>query len=333
MRLLLVGDPHATVDSLDECRNLVQLVCDVAKDNDIDRIVLLGDLYHTHAVMRVEVLEFWKWAFNMMANTGAGIYALKGNHDMSGSGSGHALMAHNTDRMVTVVDQPFTEAEHSLGWIPYQDDPQEFVRLANALATTSKVLICHQSFMGFTYENGHAIEDGIDTDSLPQKLIISGHIHSPQRNGKVWYPGAPRWRTAADANVNRAIWLVEINGQGEIVEEEPFGTHGVCSPIIALEDTPDAPLLPIITESLPENARVMIDIRGPESWIEQRKPLYQTNYRIRTFRTDNRVIRVKESDGIKNAFESYMKGYVPKYGTPKEVLANLVKDRLNVFAG
>jgi DNA repair exonuclease SbcCD nuclease subunit len=330
MKLLFVGDPHATVDSLPECERLVDFICEVAKEEHTQFIVLLGDLYHTHAVMRVEVMAFWRAAFERMTNAGPIVIALKGNHDMPGSDSekAHALMAHKNQDKVWIVDDPM-DFDGWLNFLPYYADRTKFVEAAKSfglgLAPHGKVLVCHQSFLGFKYENGHVIEDGINPADLPQELVISGHIHSPQRDGKVWYIGAPRWRTASDVNTERNIWVVEFNKYGEEVYSRSFPTNVACSELICLEDRVEKPL-PDLT--ITNDARVMIDIHGPQDWIEQRKGLYPLAHRIRTFRTDNRVIRVKESEGIEQAMQSYLEEYKPKRGTDKAVLAKMVQERV-----
>lgn len=326
MKYLFVGDPHATVDSLDECRRLIEYVTKVARDNYVHNVVLLGDLYHTHAVMRVEVMNFWRWAFENINST-AHVIALVGNHDMPGneSSNAHALLAHVDRDGVSVIDN--MRGESGIIYLPYMADQKEFVHLAKAAGEQgANLLVCHQSFLGFKYENGHVIEDGIDLAALPFKRIISGHIHSPQKGEKLWYIGAPRWRTAADANTERHIWVLDIDSDGLIKSEQSFPTNTVCSELVCLEDRPENPLPKDLV--FHNYARVMIDIHGPQDWIEQRKRLYPLAHRIRTFRTDNRAIRVKESEGVENALQSYLGEYIPKNGTPKEVLAQMVKERV-----
>jgi DNA repair exonuclease SbcCD nuclease subunit len=338
-RFLFIGDPHVTLDSLDECRALVKFIAQVAKDNAVDRIVVLGDLYHNHAVVRVEIIEFWRWAFELLAAVSfERVVALKGNHDMSGvlGSMAHSLLAHKDNDSIQIVDEPIydiVDYEDPCGWllyIPYIVDPEEFVDICQK-NNQAQVVICHQSFLGFKYENGAAIEDGIDFNRIPQSVVISGHIHTPQKRDKVWYIGAPRWRTIADANVDRAIQMVDFQSNGIIVNTKSFDTGSICSKILHFRDTPDAPM-PMDME-LKSKDRVTVDIIGPQAYIEKRSKEFHPAIKLRTFRTDDKVIRIKESEGIDKAMQSFLEEYQPKYGTPKDVLQQMLKERLERNAG
>jgi DNA repair exonuclease SbcCD nuclease subunit len=325
MRYLFVGDPHATVDALPECRRLIDLIKSTAVQYEVDVVCLLGDLYHTHASMRVEVMEFWREAFDKI---GSWVYVLKGNHDMPNDGSkATSLNAHRGAPNVKLFTEPEL-VEHDDGanilFCPYIADKQQF--LDEVTGKNVPFLICHQSFLGFRYENGTPIEDGVDFNSLRFSKIISGHIHSPQEIGKVWYPGAPRWRIASDANTERHIWVVDLHLDGTMTKVVGVPTSKDCSELICLEDRPENPLPDDLV--FHNYARVMIDIHGPQDWIEKRKSRYPLAHRVRTYRTDNKVIRVKESEGIEKAFQSFLEQYTPKKGTDKKVLLKLVKERV-----
>ena len=66
MKVLRVGDPHITVRNLDEALKLLAFIFEMARKYKVDRIEFLGDLMHTHAVIRVEVLDFWAKAFKQL---------------------------------------------------------------------------------------------------------------------------------------------------------------------------------------------------------------------------------------------------------------------------
>src|SRR5581483_10956618 len=123
MKYLFVGDPHATVEALPECRRLVEYIVQIAKQEKVYEIVLLGDLYHTHAVMRVEVMDFWRWAFEKMKEACWVVTALVGNHDMPGNGTGaHSLLAHIDTEGISVVDSPCGGL--GISYFPYMADQQ-----------------------------------------------------------------------------------------------------------------------------------------------------------------------------------------------------------------
>jgi UDP-2,3-diacylglucosamine pyrophosphatase LpxH len=83
MKIVRVGDPHIRPQNIAEAELLMQFIYNLCTGAPTDRLEILGDLFHTHAVVRLEVLEFWnKWLqrFSDVIET----VVLVGNHDLSG---------------------------------------------------------------------------------------------------------------------------------------------------------------------------------------------------------------------------------------------------------
>ena len=84
MKILRVGDPHITVRNIEESERLLDFINKIAVEQSVDAIELLGDLMHTHAVVRIEVQDFWIRSFREQLASWP-IIALVGNHDQPGS--------------------------------------------------------------------------------------------------------------------------------------------------------------------------------------------------------------------------------------------------------
>jgi hypothetical protein len=138
--------------------------------------------------------------------------------------------------------------------------------------------------------------------------------------------GAPRWRTLSDANVERAIWVLEFE-HGRLTNRRPYSTGSVCRQIKHLVDSPSAPVpLP-----LDPAHQWRIDIKGPPDWCQARKSeLKAAGARIRTFPDQAKQARVRESEGIEKAFKTFLGAYQAKHGTSREALELMAKERLNV---
>lgn len=327
MKILYVGDPHVRTNDLPECVELRKLISEVAVKEQVDRIVVLGDLFHTHQMVNLDVQRFWldsllEW--NDLPISGVDV--LVGNHDKrvgTDLTSTHALMCFSNVPGVRVVDCP-TVIAPGITALPHYTSHDAFIKAANEAG--GNTLICHQTFDGSKYENGFYAPDGIDSNLLKQGAIISGHIHSQQEVGKVWYPGSPRWLTLGDANEEKAIWVVTHDDDGRIVERTPYDTSTVCTRILLLEDTPEAPV------EVPEGkALVTVDVRGPAEYIAQRKEELAAKgvTRIRTFPTRERKVTVRESDGISVAFQKYINEFKPRNGTDIGELLALVRERVS----
>ncbi len=323
-KALLVGDVHAVPEELEDCQKLIDFVKATVQAQDIDHVVFMGDLYNTHSVMRVEVLAFWRQAFKSIKELiHRDIYVLVGNHDYAGEGlAEHSLLAH--EDQVVVVDKP-TELFPSVMMLPYISGNQEFIDTCAALKEPT--ILCHQTFHGAQYENGMYAPEGVEPASIPQQYVISGHIHTPASFDKVTYVGAPRWRSLSDADVERAIWIYSFNDKGIPTGRQKFSTGDVCRQICYRLDTPEKP----IEEELSSGRDWRIDIKGPADWIERRKAeLAGPGIRIRTFCTDRKGPVLKESEGIDKAFDKFLGHYTPKFGSDKERLAQLARERLGV---
>lgn len=325
MRILHVGDVHAVESELADCSALTDYILKVALEKEVDYVLFEGDQYHNHSLVHLEVMRFWKSTFKMLRDNGLKVLALVGNHDMTGreGSSANAMMAHTEH--VKVIEKP-TVVDNVL-LLPYFSDHAAFVQACVDHSDWCPTVVCHQTFQGSTYENGFYASDGIEPNLVPQENIISGHIHTPQTFGKVFYTGAPRWRTLSDANVERAIWVIEYSG-GSVVSTTPYSTGEVCRQIRHLVDTPESP----IPSSLDPKHQYRVDIRGPAEYVEARKKeLAGPGIRIRTFPTQTSSLnQVRESEGVEKAFAGYLAKFEGKFGTPRETLESLAKERLGV---
>ncbi len=318
-KVLYVGDPHVRVEDLEDCQVLLDKVFEIAHDKEVDRTVFLGDEHHTMAVVRVEVMEFWYRNLEKFFQNKMTTVLLTGNHDQSGDASSkaHALVGYKG--LTEVVDEP--HVIEGILHVPHIHSNQEFIDICNEYSHC-KTAVAHQDFYGAQYENSFYSTTGVDQTSIPQNLVLSGHIHHIQRSGKVDYLGSPRWLTASDANDDRFLTLITHAPDGSEIARELIPSP--CQRIWQVEDKPDSSW----RGALIPGDKYIVDIVGPQAWIEERRPLWLGKARIRTRRTDQQIIRLKESEGIEKALVTFAKGFIPPHGTPNDVLMSMVKTRL-----
>ena len=318
MKILFVGDPHVVSSEFKDCWALVNLIDKVANKSVPDHICILGDLYHNHSVIDAEVMLFWDQALNQLTKNFP-VIVLKGNHDQPNNkvSSASSLIAHKGINRLTVVDHGPIEV-NGVVFIPYASSQEQLVEWVTR-HPKAKSLICHNTFKGAVYDNGTIAHDYYDQSLVPQEFILSGHIHTPMElrvPKRIVYPGAPRWRTASDANTERSLMMVNFK-DGSPEWTFTYSTAEDCSPIFHLVDDQDNPLWEQDLK-LRGNARYIIDIKGSESWIKERKAKYPFA-RIRSFPV-TKAIDLKESDGIAESLAKWSDQFVPLNKTPKEVL-------------
>lgn len=322
MKYLLVGDVHATVNELDDCESLVDLICEHT-DKDTT-VVFLGDQYHTHAMVRVEVIDFWNRAIKRTLKYSKGVIAIVGNHDMPGDSSKtmNSMMANLAEGLI-VVDKPYMADDQTL-FVPYYYNTQKLVEDVNQHRPLT--VICHQTFNGAKYENGFYAKDGVDAELMHCNQVISGHIHTPSIFGKVEYIGAPRWRTASDANLERHIHLYETTTRGlKLVTKIPTRTH--CRQILQASIYEDG-TFEGRTDAF-DGDLLHIDIHGSKQFCDIKKLEFAApNIRIRTFPKTERVIKVKESEGIAASFAKYMQSFCETNQLDLKKVSELIDARL-----
>lgn len=340
-RVLWCGDPHVTVEDLDDCEQLLWLInAAIASRAPIDMVVFAGDLHHTHSLVHVEVIAFWRRWFQ---NLGVPIVALKGNHDepsTNAEGLGpNALMAYKDMPGVLVVDRPIVK--DGLGFLPYYASNDLFLQAAQNCLERGAVhtLFCHQTFDGSRYENGAPAIHGVEPDKVPQAFVISGHIHTPQEFAKkIWYPGAPRHRTRSDANSARDIWIMKFSDEGVFQGAEPISTFPSCHEIrhtVIRDGVPvdgyamDFQLSTLGPPAVPDNVTWYVDLYGdaPTNELLQ-KILRPSGHLLRTFNTDGPAPRVRESEGVVDSFRKWMSAFRARNGTPPAALLKAAEERL-----
>lgn len=336
LRVLFIGDPHVTVEELPDCARLLTYVDRIACEEKPDLIVFLGDQHHNHAVIRVEVLDFWQKWFEARQSKDIPVYMLVGNHDRSHDASVTGNTLRYTGNCLVVTHSMRHGPLAFVSWQPTQDAFRDQVKSATAanqfLPQPATVLVCHQTFAGSRYENGFYAPDGFAAEELPATLVISGHIHTPQAFGKVWYPGAPRWRIATDANTERALPLVTFDAvTGAVLDRKLFETEKVCIPLVVLEDT-EGGVHDIMTPGLGNpNARVTVNVRGTQEYVTSRASFWKAKgYRVVPFPTREAKHKVRESDGISTALKKHIETYEPRFGSDLSVLQKLVAERIQL---
>jgi DNA repair exonuclease SbcCD nuclease subunit len=314
VRILYVGDPHVKVNNIKESQDLIDFIYKTAIMEKVDKIVFLGDLFHTHAVMRMEVINFWLRSFTILCSSTNPfeVIALVGNHDKCGNIENnymHSLQSFqfHGSRLI-VIENP--EIVDGIGFMPYMRDHNKLIEAAKRMP--KRCLVAHQTFTGATYENGFYAEDGIDPDLLPQEQIISGHIHKSQQVGKCFYPGTPKWDTISDANEDKGIWIIEHSSEGSIESKRFISTKDIVTPIykyVIKEGDAESELTP--------NARNHLELHGKTAWITQMKKKYKGKASIKAKPTDRRIQKVGDEKSV-TLIDYLEKSFKPIDGVSKE---------------
>lgn len=216
MHCLIVGDPHLQVQRLDDAKEFIAKLKAEAVKHRI--LILLGDLFHTFAVVRSEVLSLWNEFFDWCHDVDRpDVITLVGNHDYSAqTGGSHALEVFR-DRINVI--QALVQYR-GIYYMPFVRSKEDFETQARSIPP-NQVLICHQSFNGAEFENGFIDPHGVDLACVAHlETVISGHIHRRQTVGKVWYPGTPFQHSFGEAGQEKRIFSLDLSPSGYSILRE-----------------------------------------------------------------------------------------------------------------
>jgi len=196
MKVLAIGDPHFMVSNLDSVKIYINKMVKLAKDQDPDFIVVLGDLLHTHEKIHSTVLRYATRFLRELSEISP-VYLIIGNHDMNTCGeflnNNHAFNSFKNWENLTVCDRvkEYIIEDKKFVFCPYVP-PGRFKEALDTLPNweTATAIFAHQEFLGCRFNPVAVSEIGDPWDSnLP--LVISGHIHDSQWvNENIFYPGS-----------------------------------------------------------------------------------------------------------------------------------------------
>jgi DNA repair exonuclease SbcCD nuclease subunit len=334
MDFIVIGDVHATKDSIEECENLIDFIIENAQNKDCRNILFLGDLFDNFSLINTYVLTFWDKVFTKAIDLGLKVYVIKGNHDCAGAGldeGPHALSSFaDKNANLIILDKPTIIAEGILA-VPHYYDQNSFL---TSLQHNLKTVYCHQTLDGSKYDNGFYAKDAADVSPYTATYFIAGHIHAKQEWANVLYTGAPRWFNLSDANKQKGIWYVKHDETGKLVSKEFLSTENVCRPIYLFDIFEDIPF-DYQKLNLNNNNKTIVNIHGQRTFITEisnklniLKEKNKLNLFLRPFLNNEKIIKIKESEGLEKAFKSFYNDFETPNGSKKEELLKVIKERV-----
>lgn len=323
---LYVGDLHVQPKNLEESQRLADFIVDTFKQNKCDRIVFLGDIFHTHSVVMQQVaylmVNFFKGLLQLVGGDKNKIIVLAGNHD----GISPTVNSQNAIELILsdyakVISSGFHVDAEGYVYLPFMADQEEFIKRANTGFSIAEsfdkkhpVLVCHQTFNGAAYESGMLCPGGVDSQALPFTQIISGHIHKRQLvNGKVYYLGTPRAVTAGEVNEEKYIFIIE---KDEILNFTPISTKDIVRNYYSLkinEGDLNLPDLENMKEICNPKDDLRITVTGSQQFYESVLSHYKSHIGkvkfIPNIRKDlSKKINIEATNmSIESALEKYIK--------------------------
>lgn len=216
MKLLCIGDLHIQKKNLHIFNEFQTQLLSWLDNNieNIDGIVILGDVLHTMDIINTLCLNTALIFFDKLKIYNIPVYILVGNHDFIGPNefmsNNHWMNIICKHPNIHVIDSAII-VDDDIIMCPYIP-PGRFDEALSSIDVKyneKKIIFCHQEFKGAQFEFANILSDKGDAWSESNPLIISGHIHKKQWLQKnIYYVGTP-YQTRFNEDVDKNIIIID----------------------------------------------------------------------------------------------------------------------------
>ncbi len=194
---LCIGDPHFKLDNIEDTRQFISnLDKYLSAHDEINYIVVMGDVLHTHEKLHTTALNVAVDFFKMLVSHKRNIYCLVGNHDATSNTifltTNHWMNILKGWKYLSIIDYPTKVKIEDIFVVmcPYVPEGR-FIEALDKIEDwkEAKIVFGHQTVNGA--KMGMIVAKDIDDWKQEYPLLISGHIHDKQIIGEnVYYTGS-----------------------------------------------------------------------------------------------------------------------------------------------
>ena len=200
MRLILTADIHCGIPGkIKDCIWSMDIIRQYANDNNIDEVLILGDLFHDRVSLNIEVLNAVYNQLKQSKEDGQHWLTFPGNHDMYMKNSWEVNSLRVLGEVITVYDKV---GAISIGkikflvipFVYYESKYMETLAEVEKQADENDILLTHIGVNGAKLNECFLLKNWniVDFSKSKFKQIYTGHFHCHQQVGhNVWYPGSP----------------------------------------------------------------------------------------------------------------------------------------------
>jgi DNA repair exonuclease SbcCD nuclease subunit len=208
--------------------NFAKWASDIYKNNEIDEIIIPGDIFHNRSQISVETLSVAKKFFDYFKEFKIIISA--GNHDsfLKNTSLINSISILDGWNNITIVDkEPLlikTNIGKTISLVPWGVDIEQMPK--------SDIMFGHFEINSFHMNSYKICEYGMTYSNLLKKAntIISGHFHKKDHkvydNGQIIYLGSPYQHNFGDMLDSRGIYIFDIQKESfDFIENNVSPKH------------------------------------------------------------------------------------------------------------
>jgi len=201
-----------------------------AHERDIKYLLFCGDFFHTHGMVKTEVLQGAHIVLEKIKRVwGIEIVWIVGNHDQADKyGYIHSLDILNHYGYYADIDYLELPGLPLIHGLSYTEDETDLKTFLEHLKPDSIVLM-HQGVSGVEIgSKGFTLNEMLTPDMIPDHILHAfvGHYHDHRMiNDKLTIPGAMMQHTWSDAGEERGFLVVTIEGKKIHIEHIDSGDN------------------------------------------------------------------------------------------------------------
>ena len=319
-KIMFFSDLHLNRDliRLTECLNFLDYAKNYCIKNDIKHIVLGGDLFDTSNNIRHQMfIPFFNKLLEL--SSVATLYVFSGNHDMINMECDSLLETFKTFSHFIKKSETININGVDYDFLAYTQNPSDIPNNGNVLFT-------HLEVEGFYFNPFKRCEDNTFTkESFDHyDLVISGHLHKKQEEGKIVFPGSP-YSTRKDEAGNHYFAVIDGTDY-ELVEYNEAPEYLTVNLEEALtDDTIDYnnKLIEVVINSKIENFVKLRDIMIAKGAVEVKAKFEKTETADMSVRE-----KIDANEGVAVSMVKYLKAS-KKTGIDNEKLLACFKNVLS----
>lgn len=211
MKILITADLHIKESyrgrevRLEDFDTLLQELGSICQNNSIERIIILGDFFHSLSpFIRKDTLQYGKTFVRNLLPISP-VLILTGNHDLF---RGRSYLDVLSEEGVDVISEPaIIEMDGcKMGFIPYG-----YEQLAKEISREVDVTLMHADIKDAVLSTGKVMEEGISSHELLSPFVFNGHIHKPQKVGNIICVGSPMQHDFSESGENKRIIVFDTS--------------------------------------------------------------------------------------------------------------------------
>jgi DNA repair exonuclease SbcCD nuclease subunit len=204
MKNLVITDTHLGLNGdsdvwLEIVYNFFQDIKKFCEENEIKRIFHLGDFFHNRKSTNTKTLDYGHKIAALLDKFN--VYMIVGNHDCYFKNSIHptSLSMFKKYHNIEIIDEP--RLLDGILLIPWGSGLPE---------TECKYCFGHFAINGFHMNDSYICRDGVEKRTFDNfDVVLSGHFHTPSKQGNIVYLGSPYAQTFHDAGSSRGFYTFE----------------------------------------------------------------------------------------------------------------------------